>query len=87
MKLHEVDKPGTYCVTSIHVGPVHARELGVLGIEPGVIIEVLHNDFRGTIGIQIAGELVILGRTETFHIQIASHTAASSQLDSHAPRR
>jgi len=70
VKLHEVSGPGYYRIRSIHLSGAGASELEHLGLLPGAVVQVLHNDFRGTLGIRFRGDLIILGRSESFHIQV-----------------
>lgn len=76
MKLHEVSGPGTYRIRSIHLSGHAANELERLGLVPGTVVQVLHNDFRGTLGIRFRGDLIILGRSESFHIQVVEVAGA-----------
>lgn len=61
---------GSYRIRSIHLAHHAADELDRLGLLPGSVIEVLHNDFKGTLAICFRGDLIILGRSETYHIQV-----------------
>ena len=79
MKLHSVNHPGRYRVTSLHVAHQQALELERMGILPGAVLDVLHNDFRGTMAVQVQGVWIILGRSETFHIQVAELPVSASQ--------
>lgn len=81
MKLHEVNGPGTYRIRSIHLSGHDASELDRLGLVPGTVVEVLHNDFRGTLGIRFRGDLIILGRSESFHIQVVEVAGAGMRKD------
>lgn len=77
MKLHEVpSQSGSYRIRSIHVAHPESAELERLGLLPGAVIQVLHNDFRGTLGICFRGELIILGRSETFKIHVVETRTA-----------
>ena len=68
--LHRIEKPGRYRVWSVHTPPAMAEALHRLGVGAGDPVEVLHTDFRGTVGLRSGSGLVVLGRSATYHIQV-----------------
>ena len=70
LALHRIDKPGRYQVWSVHTPPALSDALYRLGVAAGDPVDVLHTDFRGTVGLRSESGLVVLGRDVTYHIQV-----------------
>ena len=69
--LTTVTQAGRFQVFSLHVDAVTANDLDRLGITTGALVDVLHNDFRGTIALRSRGNrLVILGRACSYKIKV-----------------
>jgi hypothetical protein len=70
LRLCEVPRRGTYRVCSVYVNRHRAMDLEEHGIFAGNRMEVVHNDFRGTLAVQVGGRIVILGREVSFHLVV-----------------
>ncbi len=70
MRLCEVDRHAVYHIRSIHLDRPGTDMLEGLGLSPGRYIEVLYNDFKGTLALIACGRHVILGRQITYKLKV-----------------
>jgi len=64
-------------VLSLHCPPPLRSALHAHGIEPGSRLQVVHNDHRGTLAIQMpSGRVLILGRQFTYHTRVQAVSRA-----------
>ena len=68
--LHEVMHHESFTVLSINVDRKEQARLALRGIEPGLKVEVVYNNHKGTVALRSRTALVILGRHETYKIRL-----------------
>ena len=68
--LHEVMHHESFTVLSVNVGRSEQARLSLRGIEPGLKVEVVYNNHKGTVALRSRTALVILGRHETYKIRL-----------------
>ena len=70
LQLSEVLQHESFTVLSVNVSRKEQARLSQRGIEPGLKIEVIYNNHRGTVAVRSRRALVILGRHETYKIRL-----------------
>ena len=70
MRLCEVDRHAVYHIRSMHLDRKGAEQLEALGLSPGKYIEVLFNDFKGTLALIANDRHIILGRHITYKLKV-----------------
>lgn len=68
--LYQVRKTGAHQILSLHVGHCEREALEKLGLFAGGRLQVLMNDNRGTLAVELKGRVVILGRQLTYHTRV-----------------
>ena len=68
--LNEVMHHDVFTVLSVNVNRQEQARLARRGIEPGLKIEVMCNNHKGTVALRSRSALVILGRHETYKIRL-----------------